>query len=378
MPFPLSVRPLSILSPLSAIPVLALPIRIGAVLLVLLSATGTAQASPCKSLLDSAQEHYVEQRFSDAEAAVRTCLGRSYVAPGDAVASHRLLALVHLRQDKLVEAKYEVMQLLGISFDYQPDPILDPPAFASLVQTVRNQLRVDVEAFRAAYAESPGTPEPPCACADSEDSADAVADASSGAELAAQPQAMLRSVGSVHLGVAIGGGSYSGERGINAPTLLGEFSQNGGISFAIDGAYYLTSTLAVAVQLHAVRFPLLFSNDVRAEDVQVRPDDSSEWVQALTVLARSVYWSDGRAAPYVQLGLSGIVSRLNREVRVAVGPQVGFGVDVAATPRLSGFAEFNLLVAIPGDAVDRVDTSDGPGDMLTFAGVGARYRLGLW
>jgi hypothetical protein len=63
---------------------------------------------------------------------------------------------------------------------------------------------------------------------------------------------------------------------------------------------------------------------------------------------------------------------------VAVGPQVGFGVDVAATPRLSGFAEFNVLVAIPGDAVDRVDTSDGPGDMLTFAGVGARYRLGMW
>lgn len=364
------------LSPLRAIPALAPSVRISAVLLVFLSATGMAQASPCKSLLDSAQEHYVEQRFSDAEAAVHTCLGRSYVAPGDAVASHRLLALVHLRQDKLVEAKYEVMQLLGISFDYQPDPILDPPAFASLVQTVRNQLRVDVEAFRAVYAESPGAQEPPCACADSEDSA--VADASAGAELAVQPQAMLRSVGSVHLGVAIGGGSYSGERGINAPTLLGEFSQNGGISFAIDGAYYLTSTLAVAVQLHAVRFPLLFSNDVRHEDVQVRPDDSSEWVQALTVLARSVYWSDGRAAPYVQLGLSGIVSHLNQEVRVAVGPQVGFGVDVAATPRLSGFAEFNLLVAIPGDAVDRVDTSDGPGDMLTFAGVGARYRLGLW
>ena len=337
-----------------------------------------AQASPCKSLLDSAQEHYVEQRFADAEAAVRTCLGRSYVAPGDALASHRLLALVHLRQDQLAEAKQAVMQLLSISFDYQPDPIFDPPTFAALVETVRNQLRVDVEAFRAVYAESPSPQEPPCACADSADGAGAVVDASTEPELSAQPQAMLRSVRSVHLGVAIGGGSYSGERGINAPTLLGEFSQNGGISFAIDGAYYLTSTLAVAAQLHVVRFPLLMSNDVRHEDVQVRPDDSSEWVQALTVLARSVYWSDGRAAPYVQLGLSGIVSRLNREVRVAVGPQVGFGVDVAATPRLSGFAEFNVLVAIPGDAVDRVDTSDGPGDMLTFAGVGARYRLGMW
>lgn len=365
-------------STLTAIPALAPSVRIGAVLLFLFSTTGMAQASPCKSLLDSAQEHYVEQRFADAEAAVRTCLGRSYVAPGDALASHRLLALVHLRQDQLAEAKQAVMQLLSISFDYQPDPIFDPPTFAALVETVRNQLRVDVEAFRAVYAESPSPQEPPCACADSADGAGAVADASAEAELSAQPQAMLRSVRSVHLGVAIGGGSYSGERGINAPTLLGEFSQNGGISFAIDGAYYLTSTLAVAAQLHVVRFPLLMSNDVRHEDVQVRPDDSSEWVQALTVLARSVYWSDGRAAPYVQLGLSGIVSRLNREVRVAVGPQVGFGVDVAATPRLSGFAEFNVLVAIPGDAVDRVDTSDGPGDMLTFAGVGARYRLGMW
>ena len=53
------------------------------VLILAVSATRGAQASPCKTLLASAQEHYVEQRFDDAEAAVRSCLGRPYVAPED-------------------------------------------------------------------------------------------------------------------------------------------------------------------------------------------------------------------------------------------------------------------------------------------------------
>lgn len=352
--------------------------RAGVLLLILSGASSAVHASPCKTLLAVAQEHYVEQRFAEAETAVHTCLGRPYLAPDDALSSYRLLTLLHLRQEQLTEAKHAVLQLLKVSFDYEPDPVADPPAFTALVEIVRDQLRVDTVAAT----------EPPCACDDAESdeppllasngpSTGAPSSDTKEAEVSQAPAA-LRSLRSVHLGVAVGGGSYSGERGINAPTLLGEFGQNGGVSFALDGTYYLTSTLAVAAQLHAVRFPLLLTNDVRHEDVQVRPEDSSEWVHALTVLARTLYRSDGRATPYFHLGLSGIVSRLNNKARIAVGPQVGFGVDVAATPRLSGFAEFNMLVAIPGDAVDRVDTSDGPGDLLTFAGVGVRYRLGVW
>lgn len=185
----------------------------------------------------------------------------------------------------------------------------------------------------------------------------------------------LRSGRPVHVGVSLGAGSYSGERGIDAGSFAGEFRENGGISFAVDGSFALNGALAAVASYRTVRLPLLLTNDVRPDDVQVRPEDSSAWVHVLTVLARARVGSERRLAPYVQAGVSGFFSRLNDEVRAGFGPQVGLGVDAAMTPTVSGFAEFNLAASFPGDAVDRVDTGGTGSDLLTFAGVGVRYRL---
>jgi hypothetical protein len=336
----------------------------GLLLLLFAAPSATAQTTSCEARLIWAHEHYVDQRFSEAEASARACLAQPNVDADAAIEAHRLLALIHLRQDDLAEAKREVIKLLSISFDYAPDPILDPPTYAALVEAVRNQLRVDPEAPRQPSPAAP-QPEPP---AD-----DAIVDVAPGAPTGARTP--LRAARGIHLGFTLGAGSYSGERGVDAASLVGEFNENGGVSLAIDGTYHVRAALAVAASYRAARFPLLLTNDVRPEDVQVRPDDSSEWVHTVSVLGRALYRPDQQVAPYVQLGAGGVVSYLNSTLRLAAGPQFGLGIDVAATPRLAGFAEFNLLVAIPGDAVDRVNANDALGDLLTFAGVGLRYRL---
>jgi hypothetical protein len=53
--------------------------------------------------------------------------------------------------------------------------------------------------------------------------------------------------------------------------------------------------------------------------------------------------------------------------------EVGF--DVALTPGLGAFVALSSTVIYPGDAVDAVDYGSAFGDVLTFAGLGLRYRV---
>ncbi|MDX1531464.1 MAG: hypothetical protein R3362_08050 [Rhodothermales bacterium] len=107
------------------------------------SAAAVAQpASPCSSLLTAAEAQYVDREFADAEAFVRSCLAQPDVGDEEAVQAHRLLALIALRQDDLPGAREAALRLLALSFDYEPDPVQDPPAYVALVASVKEQLRV--------------------------------------------------------------------------------------------------------------------------------------------------------------------------------------------------------------------------------------------
>jgi hypothetical protein len=340
------------LSPCSTKRTLATVLAVG--LVFSLSAAGaTAQPAPdCDALLPAAQEQYTSQRFDDAEQAVRACLERPAVSDADALGAYRLLALIHLRQDDLAEAKRAVIRLLGVSFDYRPDPVLDPPTYVALVDAIRDQLRVT------------DAPTPPL-----DDTADEPTLEPS-PPLSAEPA----SARAVYVGVALGAGSYSGERGIDGGSLIEEFRLNGGFSLALDGSYAFHRVLAAVASYRAVRLPLLLTNDVRPEDVQVRPNESSAWVHVLTLMTRAHVGPEREVTPYVQAGVSGFFSRLNSEMRVGVGPQIGVGLALALTPEIAGFAELNIAASLPGDAVDRVDTASS-GDLLSFAGLGLRYRV---
>ena len=315
----------------------------------------TAQSgSDCEALLPVARDQYTNQRFDDAEQTVRACLAHPAPTPDDALEAYRLLALVQLRQDDLAAAKQAVLHLLSVSFDYTPDPVLDPPTYVALVGSIQDQLRVThAPSPRALPPAEPAVEDP-------------------GPILAAAPSRAARAI---HVGVSLGAGSYSGERGINGGSLAEEFRLNGGVSFAVDGSYTFRPALATVASFRAIRLPLLLTNDVRPEDVHVRPDESSAWVHVLTFMMRAHVGPEMPVMPYVQAGMSGFFSRLNSTMRVGIGPQFGLGADMAVTPEIVGFAELNLAASFPGDAVDRVNTSGAASDLLTFVGAGVRYRV---
>ena len=80
--------------------------------------------------------------FAAAERLVRACLEREDISDEATLQAYRLLALVALQRDDLPEAKRAVLQLLGVSFEYAPNPIDDPPAYVALVTSVKGQLEV--------------------------------------------------------------------------------------------------------------------------------------------------------------------------------------------------------------------------------------------
>ena len=331
----------------------------------LLAAPVAAQSSPnCDTLLPSAHAYYIDQQFEVAERAVRDCVSQPALDDAQAQDAYRLLALVHLRQARLPEAEQAVTQLLDVSSDYTPDAVLDPPAYVALVGTIREQHT----ASAPTEPWSPSSDEPVA----SDMTTPAMPSSEPGeSEAAAQSGGPERIV---HISASLGAGSYSGERGINGGSLAKEFSLNGGFSFALDGSYAVRTFLSAVAGYRAVRLPLLLTNDVRADDVQVRPEDSSAWVHILSVMARGYIHTDTPMRPFLQGGVSGFFSYLNNELSVGVGPQFGFGLDVPVTYEIMGFAEFNVAMSLPGDAVDRVSTSTSS-DLLTFMGAGLRYQL---
>lgn len=114
-----------------------------ALALAITSTPVLAQVPPCESALTEAEDLYVGLAFAEAERLVRACLAQSAISNDEALRAYRLLALLHLRQDELSEAKQAVLRLLGISFEYEPDPVQEPPAYVALVASVKDQLRVE-------------------------------------------------------------------------------------------------------------------------------------------------------------------------------------------------------------------------------------------
>jgi len=118
-----------------------------------------AQEVPtCEALLAESLDLYVAQEFTASEELIRSCLSQPQISDAEALRAYRLLALVSLRQDDLPQASQAVLRLLGFSFEYEPDPILDPPIFLSLVAAIKDQIRLDREQLTHLDPTRPVTP----------------------------------------------------------------------------------------------------------------------------------------------------------------------------------------------------------------------------
>lgn len=333
-----------------------------------------AQTSDCAALLGAAHDAYVDRAFADAEALARRCLDTPETEAEAALRAYRLLALVHLQRGELAEAKLAVVRLLATSFDYEPDPVLDPPAYVALVTSVKEQLRVEAppevrpDTMGTAQPDSIAVAQPDTVATEPVFYTPPVPEPASAAFAFRRPRAL-------YLGVLLGAGSYGGERGIDvAGSPLQEYVDNSGITLGLSVELALTERLAAALTYRAAHLPALLHDASAAPPIDA--GRSSEWVHLLAAVGRARFGASWPASPYAQLGLGATVSRLDGATRTGIGPALGLGLDIALTPQLGAFAELSGLAVFPGDAVDAL--GDERFDLLTFLDLGLRYRLPVW
>lgn len=350
---------------------------------------GAQSRSPCEASLATAQTLYRNQSFDDAEALLRECLSRPDLDEETTLQSMRLLALIHLREDNLVEAKQMILRMLAVSFAYQPDPIQDPPTYVALVEAIREQLRVDQTAEAAPQPDSMRVPpEEPAREIDPVDATapeDAPAEDEAGPPEEVTPFPPVRSTlpppdprhyrnpyrraGDRDLSLVLGVGSYRGEFSTTGSGPLSDFFENSGFSAEIQGGYSLSPSFAAVFSYRFVDLPALVGD--RAEESLVT--DGGAPVHAFALLSRLQLWPRSSDSPYVQFGVAGAVRSAGGQARAGFGPQAGLGLDIILTPSFGLFAAFDAVLLYPGDVLDQVGAS---GDFLLFTGVGVRYRTG--
>lgn len=102
-----------------------------------------AQTDPCPDALAEAERLYQEQDYAAVESTTAACIYSTEAESVEVQQAYRLLALSLLRQGQFPEARLTVVNLLGVNYEYQPDPVYDPPSYVSLVTAVKDQLRVE-------------------------------------------------------------------------------------------------------------------------------------------------------------------------------------------------------------------------------------------
>jgi tetratricopeptide (TPR) repeat protein len=93
----------------------------------------------CAAELAEAEQKYKLGQSQQAIAAVRRCLNKSDLTHADKIQAYRLLALAHIVDDSLNQARQAIRNLLEIEPNYNPAPD-DRPSFARLVAEVKEQI----------------------------------------------------------------------------------------------------------------------------------------------------------------------------------------------------------------------------------------------
>ena len=110
-------------------------------------------APSCADALVDAEEHYASGELEAAQTLALECSESRTAA--EALRARRLMALTLIRQGNIEEAQMAIVRILGLNYAYQPDANLDPPYYTALVETVKQQLRVEPRDAGAALQARP-------------------------------------------------------------------------------------------------------------------------------------------------------------------------------------------------------------------------------
>jgi|GEM_PF-1254415 len=99
-----------------------------------------AQVSNCDQEMKEATDLYALGRFDETITLIDQCLDKQGVADEQRRAAYRLKGLSYIGKGLEGDAKASVRRLLALVPDYQPDPVLDPPDFVSMVDEVKSEM----------------------------------------------------------------------------------------------------------------------------------------------------------------------------------------------------------------------------------------------
>lgn len=355
-----------------------------AVVAALGSAMSASAQTACQSSLARAQALYISGEFSEVEEILEPCVQPGRLSEDNRVWAYRLLALAALQQGHLVDAKLVALSLLSLRPGYQPDPVLDPPSYADLIQTVRAQLAVTrleppPDADTSRVQPHPVGPGPIPNIVESRPGPIRI-EGRPGRVYLTSPllsyiavdldsPARGRRSAPVELGVWSGNVSFVGDF-LREDALDGYLTSDGPRG-GIQAARALASWMVVGVSVEGSYHPK-FPAQRPVDDVpQIR---SEAMVGVVTLDARARAWARSPVSPYLSAGVGGVVVRLPEETRYGVGPSAGLGVDWAPSRAVSIFTEVTALFPLPEDAIDTSPRRHG--DVFSGFRAGIRTRVG--
>lgn len=338
--------------------------------LLLGASAARAQTPECRTALAEAEARYVEGAFDAVPARLEPCLDGSR----QAIPAYRLVALSQLRRGEIVETKLTILRILTLQPGYLPDRIQDPPTFVALVETVRGELESYSQAAleTALVARGPwirldalphrAEPAPPIV-----PRADVEAPAPVPIKTAAPfPTVAFRAWG--------GMGSYGGERGTNASTSLGEFTENAGPSGGVGVEVTFQPWAAVYGTVEASRFPTLTT--LKGPNEVFEPVSSfSEWVQFMTVGARLRSPTVWRIGVVGSVGGGVAFGRRDGTIHTGGTLTAGGGIEMTLSRANHVFVEGHGTLVGPARAIDGASIASEPFDLFSSVRLGVRTRL---
>jgi hypothetical protein len=323
------------------------------VLALLVAADARAQTGVCASEVMEAEELYRDGRFEAAARILSDCLDtRSGITQETAIRGYRLLGLSRLQDGDIAGARIAVLRVFARNPDYQADPVLDPPGYQALVETVRQQLadrefQEEVEDLRPRLREPVHVPIVP---------------------------ETYRARGAVAIRGFSGVSSYGGDRGTPEENVFVDFVANAGKMLGFGLSLNLHEYAGIYLYYETAYTPSLFESRARVFPA-VDPSTSSRWIQTMGLQAVGRLLPDGLASPYLRVGPGIAIARLNDEVRVGTAVDVTAGVDFRLRHDVGLFAEAGARWVFPGDAMDLV-AWDYDHDLFTQIRIGALWRVG--
>ena len=101
-----------------------------------------AQSSTnCDQEMTEANELYARGRFDEAINTIEQCLGKQGLPEEQRRAAYRIIGLSYIGKGLAGDAKESVRRLLALAPNYEPDPVLDPPDFVTLVEETRAEMQ---------------------------------------------------------------------------------------------------------------------------------------------------------------------------------------------------------------------------------------------